>query len=130
MYVDLYRVYRRKPKAESNMMINSSLIGRCSERQKQYKEKLDACLEEIQKSQNAGERWSEIQEKILEAANQSVGTCKRLENGRISNVEVEKLSEKQKQLRIQISNSKSLTIIKNLKNERTKILKEIQRINK
>ena len=73
--------------------------------------------------------WNVVKENIMKAANETVGKCARLKNGRVSNAAVEELSEKQKKLRIQISDIDNAEKVEKLRSERNSILKEIQRIN-
>ena len=84
--------------------------------------------QKINKQEKSG-MWNVVKENIMKAANETVGKCARLKNGRVSNAAVEELSEKQKKLRIQISDIDNAEKVEKLRSERNSILKEIQRIN-
>ena len=129
MCIDLYHVHAKVNKAEKPKMVNSNLIGRCEQTQRKYQEKLNEYLNNADENQKAGERWNFIKEKIMKAANETAGKCTRLKNGRRSNPAVEELSEKQKKIRVQISNTVNVERVIKLRSERNNILKEIQRIN-
>ena len=132
MDIELYKIHKPKTNLiKNNKKINSSQLSRNIDQRKQYQQNLSNHLDDIDENQTAGERWNQLKDKIIESAEKSVGFCERNKqtNGRTSNPAVEELSQKQKHLRIRISNSKNIEKVTRLKSRRNKIMIEIKNIN-
>ena len=109
--------------------IDSYQLGKNGDKRNEYHRLIENYLNNIEIDQTAGERWDNVKEVILNAATESVGMCNRSKHGRKMNEKVQKLSEKQKQIRIKIGHTTDIQKIVDLRKERYKTLKEIRMIN-
>ena len=67
-------------------------------------------------------KWEDVQKMITTTAKEVLGIQKHHQNNRIHDTDIERLSEKQKKLRIEISNTVDIEKVTELKRERNRIL--------
>ena len=107
----------------SSKKFNIHELSRSKEMQEKYQRNLALKLENT--DQNS---WENIQSSIIEVATETVGFQVKSKNHRKHNPVVSELSTRQKDLRIQISNTKDVIKINELKTQRNRILHSIEHI--
>jgi hypothetical protein len=119
-----FRIYPKGNKRKNqNDKPQPQLLTTNIELRKAYQQKLDEKLGETE-----NENWDKIAEKILQAAKETIGgNSGEREHQTTTENEITMLSKKQKNLRIEIENTKNETKRAEKKRERNKILKEIRR---
>ena len=117
-----YDIYKNN-KNEHTKQFNIQELTKSQEMQIAYQQNLETKLKKDDTSV-----WKNIEESITNAATEAVGFTKKIRNNRAYNPQVEQLSIRQKQLRLQISNTNDVVKAKELKQERNNILHNIANI--
>ena len=122
MHLELYKIYKpaNKPKTKQ---YNCSLLTSDIDKREQYQNKLRNKLEHIDEDID----WDTVKNCIVETATETIGYNKLHRNKRPHNLEIEQMSSKQKDLRIQISNCNNIDKVKEMKTERNQLLHKIKR---
>ena len=82
---------------------------------------------EIEKFEENQQKWDKIVNTLVECGEQTLGFKTSTKNNITSNIEMEKLSNEQKQLRIQITSYRDKDKLTRLKHERNRLLKQIHK---
>ena len=125
MVVDLHRLYKQKVSHKKKIYNCSMLIN-----DKEKKEECQKAVEtKINQLDNKEIEWKVVQSKICEAAESTIGYNRpqNNNNNRLEDREVEKLSIRQKELKLKINNCKDMEKVRTMKTERNKILHQIQK---
>ena len=133
--IEPYNVYR-PPKKESIKHFNIHNLVNDADIKTNYQNELNNQInslenENYEKPQTAIDYWNKIKNAILTTAENTIGYVKQRKNknNRKWDPQIEKLSQEQKQLRIQINNSNSVVMQKDLKKKRNTILRDIHARN-
>jgi hypothetical protein len=104
-----------------------NLLARDQDKCQEYQSRLNEKVQYMQTNNalTAFDKWVELRKKITETANETVGTVKK-RNNKPECPLIQRLSNQQHQLRIQISNTSCQNARQQLKARRNKILEEIK----
>ena len=96
------------------------------EKQEEYQKAVETKINQLD---NKEIEWKMVQSKICEAAESTIGYNRpqNNNNNRLEDREVEKISIRQKELKLKISNCKDMEKVRTMKTERNKILHQIQK---
>ena len=122
MNLEFFKIYKPANKPNTKQY-NCSLLTSDIDKREEYQNNLTDKLEHI------GEEidWDIVKNCIVETAIQTIGYNKIHPNKRPHNLEIEQMSRKQKDLRIQISNCNNIDKAKEMKTERNQIMHRIKR---
>ena len=123
--VSWHRLYRN---------VNKSTITRYNTRKLQdstireeYQRKLS---EKVQSADQTSYKWTELQQDIIKTVEEVLGCSENTSKHHIQNAEIEDLSKRQKEIRMQISNSSNVETAAELRGQRKSFQKDITRIVK
>ena len=95
---------------------------------KEYKDKVKEKIQIIEReNKTCQERWNEVVRITKDCAKETLGITRKMEK-RKDNEEIQKLSVKQKELKIKIDSMKQKHLRQNLKRERNQLLNRIHRL--
>ena len=120
MSINRYKLFKNKPKA-NRKQIDSAELARNKQKQQIYKVALENKL-----SQTETTNWKQIEQAIIETATETVGYKQKHQRHRVHNPEIERLSRQQKEIRLAISQTDNNDKVKELKQQRNRILHQIE----
>ena len=120
MSIDKYKIFTNNNKIKMKYF-NSSLLAKSDDQRLQYQSVLDNKLNNIEETCN----WQQISKYIIESATETIGYQQKVQNQRIHNPEIEIMSQKQKDLRIRISETNDKEMVDKMKKDRNLILHDI-----
>ena len=125
MEVDLHRLYKQKV-SHKNKIYNCSMLVNDKEKKEEYQKAVETKINQLD---NKEIEWKVVQSKICEAAESTIGYNRpqNNNNNRLEDREVEKLSIRQKELKLKINNCKDMEKVRTMKAKRNKILHQIQK---
>ena len=114
----MYKIFLNKKKYNKNSSYDSHKLIINEKVRSSYQKKMRQNLRIMENN-----KWEEIQQTIRDTAEAIIGFTKTTKNpNRLYNEEVEKLSIKQKNLRLEICNCNNIEHLKVLKKERNRLL--------
>ena len=124
MSIEPYEIFKLKKDINSTKF-NTTALTNDAEVKLRYQHSLSEKIELIQIEDLS---WSNLQECIVESATSTIGMEKEHGKKRRHNADIELLSTKQKQIRMQINNTDDNVKVTALRGQRNKILHEIAKI--
>ena len=103
---------------------NTNLLINDKDKRKEYQQKIDQNIED-----SNDKTWKNITTIIKQVAKETIGVEKRrFKRKQIFNEEIEQLSKEQKEIRLQINNTKDTRKVKQIRNQRNQILHNIKKV--
>jgi hypothetical protein len=121
MSTERYKLFKNKPRS-STKQIDSAELARNKQKQQSYKTTLENKLNQTEIT-----NWKHIEQAIIQSATETVGYRQKHQRQRIHNPEIEELSKQQKEIRLAISKTDNNDRVKELKQQRNRILHQIYR---
>ena len=119
MMIDKYKIFKNNSQ-KIIKQFNSSSLATSENQRLLYQNNLDDKLDNIEYC-----NWQQIETSIIDSAIETIGYKKKHRNQRSHNQEIEVLSQQQKRIRLQISETKDKDKITKLKHKRNQILHQI-----
>ena len=124
MSINRYKLFKNKPKANTKQ-IDSAELTRNKQKQQIYKITLENKLNQTQTT-----NWKQIEQAIIKTATKTVGYKQKHQQHRVHNPEIERLSRQiktrqQKEIHLAISQTDNNDKVKELKQQRNRILHQI-----
>ena len=123
MRIDWYIIYNQRRNNNSELKLDMGKLTREKQLQKEYQSYITREIDKIDENERD---WNKTKTILIKAAEDTVGRIKKSHQGNIYNREIEELSVKQKDLRLQINQCNDNDKKATLKYKRNTILREIK----